>query len=182
MNFFPFSDVLFWVLIVLLAVFVLSACLNRIRLGIVLNGPSKSLPPEDLYQACQSVLTPAEQKFYLVLNSALGEEYIIFSKVRCADLISPRSGLANIEKKVAFNRVVGKHLDFVLCDRASFRVCLIIELDDSSHLEEKRKERDRFLDSAIKGAGLALYRYRVQRDYSEPELKNRLLGAIKKNT
>ena len=51
-----------------------------------------------------------------------------------------------------------------------------IELDDSSHRQTKRKERDAFLEEAMQGAGIPLYRFAVKREYDPQEVYNTLFG------
>jgi hypothetical protein len=68
------------------------------------------------------------------------------------------------------NRILAKHLDFVLCHPESSAPILAIELDDSSHREGKRMKRDSFVDAALDAAKLPLLRVSVRRSYSPQEL------------
>ena len=45
-----------------------------------------------------------------------------------------------------------KHVDFVVCDE-NMRVKVIVELDDSSHNNKARKERDSFVDLILISVG-----------------------------
>jgi len=51
-----------------------------------------------------------------------------------------------------------------------FDPILAIELDDSSHREGRRRERDSFVDDALSAAELPLLRVPVRRSYSPQEL------------
>ena len=45
-----------------------------------------------------------------------------------------------------------------------------IELDDSSHKQAKRMERDAFLNDAMQSAGIPLHRFAVKREYDQQEV------------
>lgn len=51
-----------------------------------------------------------------------------------------------------------KSVDFVLCDKEDVRILLAIELDDKSHDEVKRTERDQVVEAILKEAELPLLR------------------------
>lgn len=82
------------------------------------------------------------------ITSPLG--YEVFAKVRLLDLLEPISG--NPKYKTYFYKVQAKHVDFVLCDQ-KLVAKYIIELDDSSHNQTARKERDTFVDTVLQSVG-----------------------------
>jgi very-short-patch-repair endonuclease len=47
---------------------------------------------------------------------------------------------------------------------------LVIELDDASHEEEYRRDRDTFVDAALTAAGLPILHIPAQRSYVPAEL------------
>ena len=81
-----------------------------------------------------------------------------------------KSGLDNSTRSSAFNRIKAKHLDFVACDPSDMSIKFAIELDDSSHKETKRMERDAFLNDAMYSAGIPLHRFAVKREYDPREV------------
>ena len=85
------------------------------------------------YEAVPALLTPAERSFFGVLQQALSSEYQIFAKVRLADIVRPVRNPSRSGWQSAFNRIIGKHVDFVLCDSAHLGVVGVIELDDRTH-------------------------------------------------
>lgn len=83
------------------------------------------------------------------------KELIICPKVRLLDLVRPING---VEKyKTLFYKVQSKHVDFVLCDKNLY-VQAILEIDDGSHKEPGRKERDEFVDFVLKDVGYKVIR------------------------
>ena len=84
--------------------------------------------------------------------------YILFAKVRLLDLIEP---IRESKKYITYmNKIQSKHVDFVLCDK-KLVARLIIELDDNSHTSQKREERDKFVDAAVKAAGYRILHVRA---------------------
>src|SRR5437868_1482019 len=73
------------------------------------------------YVRTHRFLSPAESSFLAALRLAVHDQYDIFAKVRLLDLVSVR---AEQGRQAAFNRVQSKHIDFLLCDRATSRPVL----------------------------------------------------------
>jgi len=131
---------------------------------------------ESPYEAKGNLLTPAELKFLGVLDQVIGSHYRIMAQVRLADIIKVKKGLDNSTRSSAFNRIKAKHLDFVACDPSDMSVKFAIELDDSSHKQTKRMERDAFLNDAMQSAGIPLHRFAVKREYDPREVYDALFG------
>lgn len=120
------------------------------------------------YRCQERLLSEAEQKLYAALVRALPilcqranrpEAPLLLAKVRLSDVLSPdkekapdRAGKEGWQ--AARNRIDRKHVDFILCKPTDTRPMLVIELDDKTHERADRMERDNFLDSACKAAGL----------------------------
>jgi very-short-patch-repair endonuclease len=115
------------------------------------------------YQRKDYLLTKGERAFFDVLQSAVGTDFLLFSKVRLADLIFVRTGTE--KRQTYFNRIQSKHIDFVLCTLDVVRPILAIELDDSSHDREDRQQRDGFVDSALAAAGLPILHVKASARY-----------------
>jgi hypothetical protein len=130
---------------------------------------NKSVAAANLpYRKRDYLLTAAERSFYEVLYSVLDDQLIVFPKVRLADLVYMPKGTA--DRQTHFNRIQSKHVDFVLCDREKIRPVLVIELDDASHEEEARRDRDTFVDASLSAAGLPILHIPAQRSYIPAEL------------
>lgn len=78
-------------------------------------------------------------------------------KVRMLDLIEPRRG--DPKYRTLFYKIQAKHVDFVICDQNLY-VKAIVELDDNSHNQADRKERDDFVDTILKDVGYTVIRTR----------------------
>jgi very-short-patch-repair endonuclease len=54
---------------------------------------------------------------------------------------------------------VGKYADFAVCEKGTFRVLALIELDDRTHDTREAKERDRERDAMTAAAGFPTIRF-----------------------
>jgi hypothetical protein len=113
-----------------------------------------------------------------VLEQAVGREYRIFGKVCVADIVSVNPMLDRADWWRAFNRISAKHFDFVLCSKGDLSVVAAVELNDKSHLQPKRQERDAFLVDLCQAISLPLIQVPAQRAYSIPELRALVLSAL----
>ena len=128
------------------------------------------------YQLCESLLTPAELRFFQTLSVAIAGKHLIFAKVRLGDLLEVPSGTP--DERAWRNRVQSKHLDFVICDRVHTRPLVAIELDDSTHRRPDRVERDEQVDRFCDDAGLPLVRFRVERAFDHRAIWERLAHVL----
>jgi len=126
-------------------------------------------------------LSAAERSFYGVLHHALSSDYIIFTKVRLADIIQPVSNGRSAWQS-SFNRIVGKHVDFVLCHRSRLNVVAAIELDDQSHAKPERAQRDAFVDSALAEARIPVIRFPARHTYSPEAIRSQISAVLSSGT
>jgi len=137
---------------------------------------AKSHDPESYpYKLTHSLLTSSEKAFYVALVLASGGRYLVFAKVRLADLCRDLDRWADTG---AFNQVSSKHVDFVLCDATTFRPVLAVELDDRSHLRANRRDRDAFVDGVFRTMGLGVYRQWVRRSYDPAAIAHGIEDAL----
>ena len=121
------------------------------------------------YRIRDDFLSSAELNFYRVLRTAVGDWAVICPKVSLGDLFYAKTGdrSQNLRWK---NKIDRKHVDFLLCDPGTMRPLLGIELDDTSHQQKKRQDRDIFVDQVFAAAGLPLQRVPVRASYNVREL------------
>ena len=117
------------------------------------------LRPSLPYRKRPSLLTAGEMRFYRVLQRAVPSGVVVFVKVRLMDVIAvPDQAWREYGAPGS-----GMHLDFVLADAGTLEPMLVVELDDSSHLREKVKQRDTFKDAALSAARVPILRVKVGR-------------------
>jgi hypothetical protein len=108
-----------WFVLIILIVLVL-------KLLSVIQGP-KTRSYEYNYRKLGTLFSPAERSFLGVLNQAVGENILIFGKVRVADVIAPRKGMSRSDWQKSFNKISGKHFDFILCNKGDLSVICAVE-------------------------------------------------------
>jgi len=163
-----------WIILLLLLIIVF--------LALALFKKKDGKGPVDFpYQSKDVLCSPAESSFLGALDKIVGKRYRIFAKVRLADIIDVQKGLSVSARQSAFNRIAGKHVDFIVCHANDLSIVGAIELDDKTHRGRGRHERDQFLDRTLKAAGLSVIRIKAQSSYSIKEISNRLDSAFNLN-
>jgi hypothetical protein len=145
--------------------------------GCSVGDEAESAAPVELpYRRKDYLLSQAERAFFVALQQAVGREYVLFAKVRLLDLVWLPKGTES--RQGHMNRVQSKHVDFVVCSRDVLRPLVAIELDDRSHDADDRRQRDVFVDIALRAAGLPLVRFPCRANYDVQEVASRIAGAI----
>lgn len=119
------------------------------------------------------LLTKNEWSFYKKIKPICDENNLhIISKVRLADLVEVKKELDYKEKQKYFNKIKNKHIDFVLCNPSNLAVIALVELDDKSHDNKDRAERDEFINKLCESVGYTIIRVHQNDDF-ETLLKNK---------
>jgi hypothetical protein len=130
------------------------------------------------YRRLAFLFTPAERAFLSVLTQAAGDRHQVFGKVRVADVVGVHRVKDRMAYLRAFNRISGKHFDYVVCAKTDMSIVCVVELDDRSHQQRDRMRRDAFLEGVCKAASLPLLRVPVQRNYVLSDIRRSLFDAI----
>ena len=128
-----------------------------------------ALPRNLPYLARGQLVTKSELKFYKSLSKAVQDDFQIFAMVRIADLLRVEKN--NKHRRKWLNKILAKHIDFVLCDPGTLKPLVCIELDDISHQRPERIERVKFVNQAFKSAQLPLLRIPTQPEYRSREIR-----------
>jgi len=125
------------------------------------------------YKKKQFLLSKKELSFYNFLRDNISDKYSIMCSVRLIDVIEP------VDKRdyTAKAKIIQKHIDFLIVTSWYLNPVLAIELNDSSHRDSKRFERDNFLDLAFQTAWLPLI-FVSTRDLSKKEYLKKLLSEF----
>jgi len=135
--------------------------------------------PDLPYRRKEYFFTISEKAFFNLLKSIIGNNYLLLSKVRIADLIY-FPGNETSDFYHYFNKIKAKHVDFLICDNELMQPLFIIELDDVSHLREDRQERDKFVDQAFKSAGIPILHIKSAACYNQSEIAGYLSQYLPK--
>ena len=106
-----------------------------------------------LYHKKDRVMNESEQALFINLQKTLGDRYVVLSKVRIEDFVEATHGASGYGAR---GRIKSRHVDFLVCDRATTKPLLAVELDGKSHREEDQQKRDRFVDEIYRTIGLPI--------------------------
>lgn len=133
------------------------------------------------YRKKTSVMNESEQAFFASLQKTLGDRYLILSMVRVADFVEINEEAVPYKNRRGFlNRIVSKHVDFLICDRKDTKPLLAIELDGKSHSGYKKRERDQFVDGLYKGIDLPIEHIPTGANFEDEAIRLKDLLASKK--
>ena len=153
-----------WIIVGIFIITILAVIALKLRIV-------KEQQPEYPYRKLDTLFSPAERSFLGVLNQVIDENAQVFGKVRIADVITPKKGMSRSNWQKAFNKISGKHFDFLLCNKDDLSVLCAVELNDSSHQSKKRKERDVFLEGVCQSANVPLVQITAKLTYKINEIQ-----------
>jgi hypothetical protein len=113
------------------------------------------------FAAVSSVLSPGESAFFPVLRSCIPRGFYVCPHVRLADLLVRGE---DVSCGVDWEQLCLLCVDFVILDPAGFP-CLVVELDDRSHLRADRRMRDCLLRLVLDEAKISLLSVKARRSY-----------------
>lgn len=131
--------------------------------------PQQSVDDKMPYLLKDSVLTQAEFAFAGVLGRYVSGNCIILTKVSLHDVFEVDRKAAGKEYLKYFNKYGSRHVDFLICDKITFKPLYGVELDDSSHNTAKVIETDKFKDKLYASVGLPLVRIKYKKDYTSQD-------------
>jgi very-short-patch-repair endonuclease len=129
------------------------------------------------YEKKSALFSPAERSFLGVLEQVINNRYHLMGKIRLADIVKVKSGLNKSAWQNAFNKIQSKHIDIVACDPTTLNVLFVIELDDKTHSQSKRQNRDQFVDNVLRAAGMPIVHFTAKNSYSLQEIESILSQA-----
>jgi very-short-patch-repair endonuclease len=117
-------------------------------------------------------LSPPEQVLYFRLVRALPDQ-IVLAQVQLSRILGVKKG-DNYQSWL--NRISQLSADFVVCAKDA-SVLAVIELDDTSHQSERRREADGRKARALEAASLKLIRWNVAQLPDEANIRSTVLPA-----
>ena len=159
-------------------------CLGRLFAAFLPRPPEPEAPATDaagrtlpMPKAMVSTkfVTPAELDFYRVLTRVLAGRGHILAQVALNRVLF----LPNQPGRQSWsNKLRGRSLDFVVCDPATLRPMVAIELDDSTHDRRDRRARDDDVERLLSAAGLPLVRFKCRRTYHTQSVADAVLPHL----
>ena len=129
---------------------------------------------KDIYKPKRYITTINELNFYSILLEIVKElDMILFSQVSLYNIVETK-----YNNQAAFNKIRSKTIDFVIVDKNNCKIKLCIELDDETHKQANRIERDKFINELFKQLEINLIRFKVSNYYNKEALKKRIQESI----
>ena len=126
----------------------------------------------------KDLLTKNEYEFYQKLRIfAEKYNYQILSKIRLADIVEPEKTSNKREWYSDFSKIKSKHVDFAICNKDNLSILCLVELDDNSHKQKRRIERDKFVDSIYESVKIPIIHTKYYNRYVEEKLCS-MLGIL----
>jgi hypothetical protein len=159
-------------LVVVIVILLIVAAVIKTVLG------QKAREPQNYpYEKEQTLFSPAERSFLGVLEQTVSGRFRFMGKVRLADVVKVKGGLSKSTWQNAFNKIQSKHVDIVACDPATFSIQFVVELDDSTHSQARRQNRDQFVDNTLQAAGVPVIHVTAKKAYSAQDIQGVLSQA-----
>lgn len=123
-----------------------------------------------LYNPKKTLITKSEQRYYQVILSVLKDNYYVFPQINLATFIS------KADKKKYHNELF-RNVDFLVTDK-EYKPLFVIEINDKTHNEPARRERDEKVKKICAEAGIPLVTfwtsYGVKEDYIQKKITETL--------
>ncbi len=129
------------------------------------------------YGLKDSLLTPAEKNFLIVLKEVVGGHLDIVPQVQLSRIVSSLNSNSHFTNWGDLNRINSRSIDFVLYDK-EFTPHLAIELDDRSHWRPERIKRDHFVDEVLRVVGIPIIHIPVAYSYDTNALRQEIFNPI----
>ena len=101
-----------------------------------------------LYEVKQSLISKAEQSFYSAIKTSVPEGFCVFPQINLASFIIRTDD-------ARYHNELFRNVDFLVTD-AEYRPKIIIEINDQTHLNNDRKERDEKVQKICEEAGIPI--------------------------
>lgn len=112
-------------------------------------------------------MTKAEELFYNTLTEIVGVEFIVQPQINLATIIKK-------ESKVKYQNELYRNIDFGIFKKSNYELLLLIELNDNSHNDPKRKQRDTKVKNICSEANIPLITFWLSMPNTKDYISNRI--------
>lgn len=114
-----------------------------------------------LYEVKSSLISKTEQSFYTAIKASIPDGFFVFPQINLASFI-------NRTDDARYHNELFRNVDFLITD-AEYLPKVIIEINDQTHMNSDRKERDEKVQKICEEAGIPILKlwtsYGVNPDY-----------------
>ena len=156
------DNMLMWLIIFLIIGFIGHYTENKLKRNTNVNYKRKEF------------LTEKENKFYQKLKP-LEEEYKIIPQINLATIIEK-------ESNIKYQNELYRNIDYAIFTKDYKKLLLLIELNDNTHNQPKRKQRDIKVQEICKKASIPILTFHTNYPNEQQYVLKRIKEEIKKNT
>jgi len=129
------------------------------------------------YKHKDHIMTDSEHTFFKTLEGLVGDRYYIFPQIHLGTVVKPNVSWTPRWSlwRSAFFFSDRYSIDFLLCDKNETQPSIAIELDDKSHMREKRRYRDAVVAKILRESNLRLVRFTTDEAGDHALVKLRIL-------
>ncbi len=128
------------------------------------------------YRLREHFMSMPESALFRTLQTLVGRRYVICPKVGLNDIFYIVRPNENVH---FFNKIFRKHVDFLLCDPATFKPAIGVELVKPVSRNETR-EADQFMEDLFLSAGIPLVHVPLNERYVERDVAELFQLAVMK--
>lgn len=119
----------------------------------------------------KELMTAAEKSFYLTLSEIVGEEFIVQPQINLATII-------NKESASKYQNELYRNIDFGIFRKSNYQLLLLIELNDKTHNDTKRRQRDIKVKEICEKANLPLIAFWLNMPNTKDYVTNRIMAFL----
>lgn len=122
------------------------------------------------YSAKASLMTDCEKEFFKAFQKIVGSYYTVQPQINLASIIDK-------ESQQRYRNELFRNIDFGIFD-ASYSLKLLIEINDSSHMQKERGVRDSKVRAICEEAGIPLITFWTKYGVNKPYIYNQLVKYL----
>ena len=123
-----------------------------------------------LYEAKAKLLSNTEQEYYAALKQTVPEGYSVFPQINMAAFV-------NRTDNARYRNELFRNVDFLICG-AAFEPRVAVEINDSTHRQHDRIERDQKVKDILEEAGIPLISLWTNYGVNDSYIKERIQKAL----
>ena len=125
-----------------------------------------------LYEAKKTLISKSERGYFEAIKQSLPDGYFVFPQINLASFINRTDG-------ARFHNELFRNVDFLITN-SEYVPQLVIEINDQTHFNAERKERDEKVKNICEEAGVPILKlwtsYGVNQDYIKNKIAEMLQG------
>lgn len=160
-----------FILVVLLSYYCVRAIASVLKWELKPKQKKKAI--DYSYKQKQSIMTNAEKEFFYRLEKICANKYYVFPQIHLSSILNEK--IKGQNWRTAFSYINNWSVDYVLCDKNTLKTSWVIELDDPTHNNPDRAERDKQKDEILRLAGVPIVRFSNVNQLSDKDIINKFL-------